>query len=109
MSANTDHTEKALRLILGEGDPHFKSDAREVGASALLVAAARLVERALAKLDTKETPCTHCANRLFHNSVQARLFERLAETPQKLRNAAKFLGPISCGLVARNPGRQRSL
>ena len=69
--------------------PELQSDAHDMAPSGLLRAAARLVERALIKLDMTEAPCPHCAARLFENMDAARVYEQLTDLPEKLRNAAE--------------------
>lgn len=68
-----------------------KSDATEMNAQGLLQAAARLIEKALIKLDTKSVDCPHCETQLFRNRDHGRVYERLSDTPTKLRNCAEVL------------------
>jgi hypothetical protein len=64
----------------------------EMGPAGLLRAAARLVERAQAQLDTTQTlRCAHCGSRRFNDIAQARVADRIAETPRKLAEAADAL------------------
>ena len=65
-----------------------KSDAHEMDVGGLLNAAARLVEKALLKLDMEEAPCPHCTTRLFRDREQGRIYEMLTDTPDRLRKAA---------------------
>jgi len=60
----------------------------ERSAIELLRVGARLIERALEKLDMTEVPCPHCETGLFYNREHARVYEQLVELPKKLRNAA---------------------
>lgn len=57
----------------------------------LLRAAARLIERAHDHIDVRAAPCPHCDVQLFENVTQARIRERLTETPGKLRAMAREL------------------
>lgn len=58
----------------------------------LLRAAARLVERAHAQLDTRqEEGCACCGAKRFANIQQARVADRIAETPRKLTESADIL------------------
>lgn len=63
----------------------------EMNPQGLLKAAARLVERALGKLDMTAHDCPHCDRHLFLNLDHARIFEQFSELPAKLRNAATQL------------------
>jgi hypothetical protein len=68
-----------------------KSDATEMDATGLLQSAARLVERAIMKLDVHETACASCGGRHFDNRTHAKAYERLANTPERLRQVAVLL------------------
>lgn len=85
-------------------DRETHSDAREKDARGLLEAAARLVERALSKLDRTETPCPHCQARLFANREVARVAEQLEGYAEKLTNAADRLAKAETLPVAASPG-----
>ncbi len=64
----------------------------EMSAPAMLEAAARLVTRALGKLDTTEEPrCKECGLRRFANKEEARVHENLSPLPSRLRHAAAKL------------------
>ena len=64
----------------------------EMTAPAMLEAAARLVTRALGKLDTTEEPrCRECGLRRFANKEEARVYENLSPLPSRLRHAAAKL------------------
>lgn len=69
----------------------IKSDAHEIGAADLLRSAARLVERAITKLNMAEATCPTCDARLFADRENARIYQALAETPERLRNTAERL------------------
>ena len=68
-----------------------QSDAHEVGTADLLRSAARLVERALVKLNMTEAACPHCDSRTFANREHARVYEAVTNIPERLRNAAERL------------------
>lgn len=58
----------------------------------LLRAAARLVERAHAQLDTRQVEsCTCCGAKRFVDIQQARVADRINETPRKLNESADIL------------------
>lgn len=57
----------------------------------LLRSAAKLVERVLIQLDTHADPCVTCGKREWRNPHHARLYERLTDTPERLRAAADAL------------------
>ena len=65
-----------------------ESNAHEMPAYGLLRAAARLVERAVLKLNMAEAPCPHCGTRLFADIDHARVYEQLSGYKEKLENAA---------------------
>lgn len=69
----------------------IKSDAHDMSAPDLLRSAARLIEKSLLKLDMAEASCPSCTARLFHDREHARVYESLANTPEKLRNVAERL------------------
>lgn len=53
--------------------------------------AARNVEQALSDLNIAELPCRECGSRHFENRTDATAFERLAQTPGRLRDVAAVL------------------
>lgn len=58
----------------------------------LLRAAARLVEKAHAQMDVRQVEgCTCCGAKRFVNIQQARVADRIAETPRKLNESADIL------------------
>lgn len=60
--------------------------------AALLRAAARLVERAHAQLDTRQVEgCNCCGAKRFVNIQHARVADRIGETPRKLHDAADII------------------
>lgn len=60
--------------------------------AALLRAAAKLVERAHVQLDVRqEESCTCCGAKRFVSIQQARVADRINETPRKLYDAADIL------------------
>ena len=61
----------------------------EMGARDLLLAAARLVERALLQLDGGQAPCCTCGRDLHRNIWHGRLLGQLGDLPDKLRRAAE--------------------
>lgn len=63
----------------------------EMSADGLLQSAARLVERAIMKLNMNETRCSECSGRHFENRVHAKAYERLTNTPTRLREVAVLL------------------
>lgn len=67
------------------------SDATEMNAQGLLRAAARLVERAMTKLNMEQVDCVTCSHALFQNLDHARIHLQFEETPKKLRTAADLL------------------
>lgn len=64
---------------------------QEMKASDLLRNAARLVDRAMLQLDHTFTPCRCCHVPVYRNTAQARIYERLTDTPEKLRGIADKL------------------
>ncbi len=74
------------------------SDARAMDATGLLEAAARLVERAIIQLNVSKTECLGCGGQLFENRTHAKVYERITNTPDKLRDAAELLRTGSDGL-----------
>jgi hypothetical protein len=61
-------------------------------AANLLRTAADLVDRATALLDTTRfSPCECCGSKRFANVMQARASERIARTPEQLRDVAAKL------------------
>ena len=69
----------------------FKSDAHDIGPADLLRSAARLVERAIVKLNMAEAACPTCDARLFADRENARIYQPLTDTPERLRNTADRL------------------
>lgn len=63
--------------------------ATELSAPELLRSAARLIERALIKLDMAEAPCPNCNARLFHDRDHSKAYEQLADFPNRLNGAAE--------------------
>lgn len=57
----------------------------------LLLAAAKLVERATLQLDVAESTCGECGGRHFHNRVHAKAYERITNVPTKLRSVVVLL------------------
>lgn len=53
--------------------------------------AADLIERVLVQLDTRHTTCTQCKSKHFSDTTQFRVYERLSDTPEKLRAMADKL------------------
>lgn len=64
---------------------------REMEAPELLRNAAKLVDRALLKLDMREYPCLECGTRHFRNRAHAKVYEALTNTPLRLQEAANRL------------------
>lgn len=64
----------------------------EMTVDKLLSSAARLVDRALAKMNTTSVPCRTCGHHRFAEFDEAKVFEQLANVPEKLRQAATRLG-----------------
>jgi hypothetical protein len=60
----------------------------------LLRSAARLIDLALADLDTRSTACTECRCRRYNNFDHARVFEQLQHVPARLRSASNRLKGI---------------
>jgi len=60
----------------------------DMSAANLLRAAARLVTKALVKLEMTEAPCPHCDTRLFKNRDHAKIFEQLGDAAGKMKRAA---------------------
>jgi hypothetical protein len=60
----------------------------EMGPAELLVAAARLVERARAQMDSQTRQCKCCDFTMYRNVDQYKVWRSLAELPDKLRNSA---------------------
>lgn len=54
----------------------------------LLREAARLIDRAVLKLDTSSEHCPTCQRREFLNFPHAKLYEKLTDWPEKLRARA---------------------
>jgi len=78
----------------------------EMSADRLLEAAARLIERALIKLDTTAENCHECGRREWHNIDHAKIYERFTDTPSQLNDAAVQLRQVGLDLDAkprRNP------
>lgn len=92
------------RSPVDEASPTFMSGAREMDAPSLLRAAARLVDRALLKLDTQHTPCTGCGRKHHRNIDQAQAYERLSDTPHRLEREADKLENADSDLL---PGTTR--
>lgn len=67
------------------------SDAHTADPATLLLSAARLIERALIQLDMGETKCADCGGRHFHNRTHAKAYERLTNTPARLRGTVTLL------------------
>jgi hypothetical protein len=67
---------------------------RELSAPELLENAARLVERAMAKLDTKAGPCRTCGTEYYRSHKQFIAHRSLSATPERLRAAADRLREI---------------
>lgn len=63
----------------------------EMDPPAQLRAAARLVERAMAGLNTKAEACGSCGRQQFSDKVEAGVFKRLEEIPRRLRESAEAL------------------
>lgn len=81
----------------------------EMDAPGLLNAAARLIDRALAKLDTTTVECPCCARLLVANTVHSRVYEQFAETPNKLRNASGLLESTKNAAVVPSRGYQKAV
>lgn len=54
-----------------------------------LLEAAKLIETALILLDTSYEHCGGCGSRHWNNRAHANVYERLTDTPSKLRSAAE--------------------
>lgn len=65
--------------------------ATELGAAALLRSAARLIERALIKLDVREVKCEKCSLPHYENKEHAHAYKQLTDTPHKLERWADVL------------------
>jgi hypothetical protein len=63
----------------------------EMSAPGLLRAAARLVDKAMAKLNATSAPCTCCDLPLYENVDHARVWQQLNELPKRLKEAAERL------------------
>lgn len=60
----------------------------------LLRAAARLIDLALAELDTTSAACTACNCKRYVNFDHARVYEQLQHVPARLRSASNRLKGI---------------
>lgn len=67
------------------------SDATEQTVEILLESAARLIERALIKLDMRHHQCGECGAKRFRNRTQARVYEQFTDTPERLRRASAVI------------------
>ena len=77
------------RMVIVESPVARRGTQLAPAVSALLRAAAGIVERALGLLDLAEQRCPHgCGRRVFANHDHAKVAERLDATPEKLRVSA---------------------
>ena len=67
----------------------------EMDAVGLLRAAARLVAKALAKIETSHHACAGCGVLVFDDPEQGRIAEKLKETPGKLARIANQLSKVN--------------
>jgi hypothetical protein len=72
-------------------DRQVEEQATSLDAPGLLAAAARLVDRALLKLDTAQAPCQVCGGALWKDRDHARVYEQLANIPDRLRKSVAQL------------------
>lgn len=75
--------------------------ATELGAADLLRSAARLIERALIKLDVREVKCGSCGLPHFENKEHAHAYRQLTDTPVKLTRWADVLDAKPEAVAAR--------
>jgi hypothetical protein len=57
----------------------------------LLRAAARLIERALIRLDMREEKCERCSTKHYLNFEHAKVYQSLTDSPDKLERLAALL------------------
>jgi hypothetical protein len=67
------------------------SDAHTKSVDELLLSAAILIERAITHLNVEETQCDSCGGRHFKNRTHAKAYERISNTPDRLRSVAALL------------------
>lgn len=65
------------------------ADNREMEFSDLLLNAARLIDRAVAKLDVRHEKCKCCNATVYLNPTHGRSFERIKETADRLADVAR--------------------
>lgn len=65
--------------------------AKELGAPDLLREAARLIDRALLKLDHRSAPCCTCSRMLQEHRGHGRVTEQVGGWPRRLRDMADEL------------------
>lgn len=71
------------------GAPRTLSKATQ--AASLLREAGAKIETALLLLDTRSQPCGNCGVTHYENLPQARIYEKLTDTPAKLKGCADSL------------------
>lgn len=77
-------------VIITTGDGRAATqEEKNDAASRKLLEAAKLIETALVLLDTSYTNCGHCNSRHWKNMAHANAYQRLTDTPFRLRDCAE--------------------
>lgn len=97
-------------VIVTTGDGRAATqEEKNDAASRKLLEAAKLIETALVLLDMHNEPCGGCGSRHWRNLAHANVYQKLTDTPHRLRTCAEMISMseenVSNGNRRRRHGR----